>query len=100
MQVVPEIAKVVKELYVFQRTPSTIDERNNRPIDPEWYKAQKPGWQQERIKNFHHAAMERLAPREPDLVQDIWTEISKNVNAELEAEGWPDISMEERMARR
>ena len=30
--------------------------------------------------------MERLAPDEPDMVEDIWTEISKNVNAELEAE--------------
>ncbi len=74
--------------------------RNNRPIDPEWYKAQKPGWQQERIRNFHHAAMERLGPGEPDLVQDIWTEISRNLSAELEAEGWPDIAPEEYAARR
>jgi cation diffusion facilitator CzcD-associated flavoprotein CzcO len=44
--------------------------------------------------------MERLAPGEPDLVQDIWTEISRNVSAELEAEGWPDITPEEYAARR
>ena len=30
VQVVPEIAKVVKQLYVFQRTPSTIDVRDQR----------------------------------------------------------------------
>jgi cyclohexanone monooxygenase len=30
VQVVPEIAKVVKELYVFQRTPSSIDVRDQR----------------------------------------------------------------------
>lgn len=100
IQVVPYLAKYAGQTYVVQRTPSTIDERNNRPIDPEWYKSQKPGWQQERIANFHHAAMERLAPGEPDLVEDIWTEISKNVNAELEAEGWPEISMEEFVQRR
>ena len=100
IQVVPYLAKYAGQTYVIQRTPSTIDMRNNRPIDPEWFKNQKPGWQQERIKNFHHAAMERLAPGEPDLIEDIWTEISRNVNAQLEAEGWPEISAEEFFARR
>jgi len=100
IQVVPYLAKYAKHTYVVQRTPSTIDERNNRPIDPDWYWSQEPGWQEERIRNFHHAAMERLAPGEPDMVQDIWTEISKNVNAELEAEGWPDVTPEEYAGRR
>jgi cyclohexanone monooxygenase len=100
IQVVPYLAKYAAQTYVVQRTPSTIDARDNRPIDPEWYAAQKPGWQQERIRNFHHAAMERLAPDEPDLVQDIWTEISRNVSAELEAEGWPDVAPEDYAARR
>ena len=100
IQVVPYLAKYAGHTYVVQRTPSTIDLRNNTAIDPEWYKSQKPGWQQERIANFHHAAMERLAPNEPDLVVDIWTEISRNVNAELEAEGWPDITPEEFGRRR
>ena len=100
IQVVPYLARHAGHTYVVQRTPSTIDERNNRPIDPEWYASQKPGWQQERIRNFHHAAMEGLAPGEPDLIEDIWTEISKNVNAELEAEGWPELTVEQRVARR
>jgi cation diffusion facilitator CzcD-associated flavoprotein CzcO len=100
IQVVPYLAKHAGQTYVIQRTPSTIDERNNRPIDPDWYKAQPPGWQQERIRNFHHAAMERLAPGEPDLVQDIWTEISRNCSAELEAEGWPEETPEQYAARR
>lgn len=100
IQVVPYLAKYAAQTYVVQRTPSTIDERNNRPIDPEWFANQKPGWQQERIRNFHHAAMERLAPGEPDLVQDIWTEISRNVSAELEAEGWPAVTPEDYAARR
>lgn len=100
IQVLPYLAKHAEQTYVIQRTPSTIDERNNRPIDPEWFKAQKPGWQAERIKNFHHAAMERLAPHEPDMVQDIWTEISRNLSAELEAEGWPEITPEDYARRR
>jgi len=100
IQVVPYLAKHAGQTYVVQRTPSTIDERANRPIDPEWYGSQQPGWQNERIKNFHHAAMERLAPGEPDLVQDIWTEISRNCSAELEAMGWPDVTPEEYAALR
>ena len=46
VQVIPEIAKVVKELYVFQRTPSTIDVRDQRATTPEeietW--SNEPGW--------------------------------------------------------
>lgn len=100
IQVVPYLAKYAGHTYVVQRTPSTIDARNNRPIDRDWYESQPAGWQEARIANFHHAAMERLAPGEPDLVEDIWTEISRNVNAELEAEGWPDITPEDYAARR
>lgn len=100
IQVVPYLGKYAKQLYVIQRTPSSVDMRDNKPTDVEWFKSLQPGWQEERIRNFHHAAMERLAPREPDLVEDIWTEISRNLNAELEAEGWPDISPEEYARRR
>jgi cyclohexanone monooxygenase len=100
VQVVPYLGKYAKQVYVIQRTPSSVDLRDNRPTDPDWYFSQQPGWQQERIKNFHHAAMVGLAPREPDLINDIWTEISKNVNAELEAEGWPDVTPEDAGRRR
>jgi cyclohexanone monooxygenase len=100
IQVVPYLGKYAKQVYVIQRTPSTVDFRNNRKTDPDWYWSQEPGWQERRIRNFHHAAMERLAPHEADLIEDIWTEISRNVNAELEAEGWPEITLEEFAARR
>jgi cyclohexanone monooxygenase len=36
--------------------------------------------------------MERLARGEPDLVCDFWTEISRNLAANLEAGGWPDLT--------
>ncbi len=46
VQVVPEIAKIVKSLHVFQRTPSTIDVRDQRATTPEeietW--SNEPGW--------------------------------------------------------
>lgn len=35
IQVVPKLAKYAKELYVFQRTPSTVSWRGQRPTDPE-----------------------------------------------------------------
>jgi cation diffusion facilitator CzcD-associated flavoprotein CzcO len=100
IQAVPYLGKYAKQLYVLQRTPSTVDERSNPPTDPEWAKSLKPGWQKERQANFHRAAMESFLPGEPDLVCDIWTEISRNLSAELAAEGNPQLSFEEFMTRR
>jgi cation diffusion facilitator CzcD-associated flavoprotein CzcO len=91
IQAVPYLGKYAKHLYVIQRTPSSVDERPNPPTDPEWLTTLGPGWQKERQRNFHHAAMERFARGEPDMICDIWTEISRNLSAELEAEGWPEL---------
>ncbi len=99
IQVVPWLGRYAKQLYVIQRTPSSVDLRNNQPTDKAWFDAQKPGWQQERIRNFHHAAMEMLSPGEQDLICDIWTEISRNLSAEFDEQGWP-ASPEEFLARR
>ena len=52
VQVVPHVAEAATQLYVFQRTPSSIDVRANRPTDPAWAAALAPGWQRERIENF------------------------------------------------
>ncbi len=100
VQAVPYLGKYAKQLYVVQRTPSSIDERPNPPTDPDWAKSLEPGWQKERMANFHRAAMEAFLPNEPDLVCDIWTELNRNLSAELENEGWPELSMEEFMERR
>jgi cation diffusion facilitator CzcD-associated flavoprotein CzcO len=90
IQAVPHLGKYAKQLYVIQRTPSTVDERPNPPTDTEWVKSLKPGWQADRQANFHRAAMEMFAPGEPDLICDIWTEISRNLAAEFAEEGWPE----------
>lgn len=87
IQVIPHIAKAAEHLYVFQRTPSTIDERGNVPTDPEWAATLEPGWQAERQRNFHTAAFEAFGPGQPDLVCDGWTEISRNLQAHLDATG-------------
>jgi cation diffusion facilitator CzcD-associated flavoprotein CzcO len=54
VQAIPRLAKAAKALYVFQRTPSSIDFRNDRPTDPEWQAKLRPGWQQaRRAKHIH-----------------------------------------------
>ena len=46
VQAVPELAKIAKELHVFQRTPSSIDVRDQRETTDEERKqwATEPGW--------------------------------------------------------
>ena len=41
----PTSATTAKELYVFQRTPSSIDIRDDWETDPEWAAKLQPGWQ-------------------------------------------------------
>ena len=72
VQVVPQVAKVADELYVFQRTPGAVGVRNQRPTDVEWFKSLQPGWQRERIINFTKAVTG--GHPEVDLVNDGWTE--------------------------
>jgi cation diffusion facilitator CzcD-associated flavoprotein CzcO len=100
IQAVPYLGKYAKQLYVLQRTPSSVDHRPNPPTDPEWAKSLTPGWQARRQENFLHAANEILGRDEPDLICDFWTEINRNLNAEREARGWPDMPMEEFLAKR
>ncbi len=77
IQCIPHLGAAAKELYVFQRTPSSIDIRANRPTDPEWAKSLQPGWQKERMDNFNAITSGRLV--EKDLVMDGWTEIITNL---------------------
>jgi len=58
VQAVPELAKQSKALYVFQRTPSSIDVRDDWPTDPNWARRLKPGWQAKR-RDKVLAAIER-----------------------------------------
>lgn len=48
VQIIPRVGAASKELYVFQRTPSAIDIRNDTPTDKEWADSLQPGWQRER----------------------------------------------------
>jgi cyclohexanone monooxygenase len=48
VQAIPGLGAASKELYVFQRTPSSIDIRDDWPTDPEWARGLQPGWQAKR----------------------------------------------------
>jgi cation diffusion facilitator CzcD-associated flavoprotein CzcO len=77
IQCIPHLARSAKELYVFQRTPSSIDVRNNRPIDPDWFATLGPGWQREWLMNF--ATLQTGGFADEDLVQDGWTDIAQRI---------------------
>jgi len=95
IQLTPFLGKFAKQFYLLQRTPSCVDSRRNSETDPEWVKTLKPGWQAERRTNFHRGANERFQKGEKDLICDIWTEVNRNISAELEQEGWPELTPEE-----
>mgnify|MGYP001337176401 CR=1 FL=1 len=69
--------KASKHLYVFQRTPSSVDFRGNRPTDSEWVEALEPGWHKERMENFNNLVSG--VPQEVDLVDDCWTDLIGNI---------------------
>ena len=77
MQCVPHLAAGAKKLYVFQRTPSSIDERNNSNTDIDWFNSQKSGWQKERKENFEGFLTGNFTDK--DLVNDGWTEIFRTI---------------------
>ena len=72
VQCVPHLGASAEKLYVFQRTPSSIDVRNNQPTDPEWISTQEPGWHDVRRKNFETLLTGGMVKE--DLVSDGWTE--------------------------
>ncbi|KAK0609648.1 FAD-binding monooxygenase ausC [Lasiodiplodia hormozganensis] len=75
-QVVPELARWAERLYVFQRTPSSVDERGQRATDPEEWNskvAKAKGWQRARAENFNAYLTSSTSNGEEDLVADAWS---------------------------
>ena len=60
VQLVPQLARAAKEVYVFQRTPSAIGVRAQQPIDETWFRSLPPGWQARA-----HAQLHRGRDRQP-----------------------------------
>ncbi|MEZ0341076.1 flavin-containing monooxygenase [Mycobacterium sp. pV006] len=71
LQCIPHLGRWAQKLYVFQRTPSTVAERGNRPTDPAWATTLTPGWQRDRMENFTRVTCG--VEMDIDLVDDGWT---------------------------
>ena len=93
VQCTPHVGESAKQLYVFQRTPSSIDVRANRKTDPHWASQLKPGWQKKRMENFNILCSGGVV--EEDLVKDGWTEIIRNLismaNYRGENTNWDEV---------
>ena len=77
VQCIPHLAAGAEHLYVFQRTPSSVDVRANRPTDPEWASSLAPGWHKHRMDNFNVLVSGGWQPE--DLVADGWTDIIRKL---------------------
>ncbi|TMS52686.1 NAD(P)/FAD-dependent oxidoreductase [Mycobacterium sp. DBP42] len=102
IQLVPHLGRDAKELFVFQRTPSSVDARTNPPTDQAWAASLQPGWQKERKRNFHNwSPFVGVVFGEPDLVCDFWTELGRNLTARIAASENPaEVTIEQIMAFR
>jgi cation diffusion facilitator CzcD-associated flavoprotein CzcO len=96
VQCIPALARDAGELFVFQRTPSSIDIRNNHPLDPDEYADLEPGWQRRWLLNFATLQMGGFA--DEDLVKDGWTDIAQRIRdrvvaamTDLDGESGPEV---------
>ena len=96
VQCIWHLGSAAKQLFVFQRTPSSVDVRANRPTDPEWVKSLQPGWQKRRIENFN--ILLAGGDQDEDLVGDGWTHIFRNLSGMTGAVNNPELSLSERAA--
>jgi cyclohexanone monooxygenase len=102
IQLVPHLGRDAKQLFVFQRTPSSVDARSNTPTDPAWAASLQPGWQEDRKRNFHNwSPFVGVVFGEPDLVCDFWTELGRNLTARIAGSADPTaVTLEQIMAFR
>jgi cyclohexanone monooxygenase len=92
---IPHVGRDAQQLYVFQRTPAAVGERNNSVTDPEWVASLQPGWHKARLENF--SAYLAGDDAEEDLVKDGWTEIIRKFRSVRDDELGTDV--EEAMER-
>lgn len=85
IQCIPPLADWARHLYVFQRTPASIDVRGNTPTDADWWAGLEPGWQRKRMDNF--TLVTSGIPQPVDMIDDAWTAILRDVPAPTGGEG-------------
>ena len=92
VQVVPQLGRDARELFVFQRTPSTIDERNNGPISSDMLDGLGPGWQKEWLVNF--ATLQTGGFADVDYIDDGHTDLGKRIRDKWVANNGGQIPQE------
>jgi len=82
VQCIPHLASACKTFYVCQRTPSSVDVRDNVRTDPDWFREMAtPGWQQRWMENF--TLNQTGGDAQEDLVQDGWTDLSRRIRGKI-----------------
>ncbi|MFE5815107.1 flavin-containing monooxygenase [Streptomyces sp. NPDC056479] len=94
IQVVPHLGADAAHVYVFQRTPSSVDVRGNRPTDPGWAESLRPGWQRRRRENFLKIVTGVRA--DEDLVDDAWTSTARLQEKLIPTNAYAGVPAEER----
>jgi cyclohexanone monooxygenase len=94
VQIVPELAKAARQVYVCQRTPAGVSVRANAPTDWDWARSLKPGWWKDRLENF--TSVVSGMPYDVDLVCDGWTEVYRG-NLAFGGEDKAALPLEERL---
>ncbi|MFE2675597.1 flavin-containing monooxygenase [Streptomyces hygroscopicus] len=94
IQVVPHLGRDAGHLYVFQRTPSSVDVRDNRPTDPRWAASLTPGWQSRRRDNFLTVVTGGQA--DEDLVNDGWTSTARLQQKLVPTDSYASLPPQER----
>ncbi|WP_413099210.1 flavin-containing monooxygenase [Streptomyces sp. Inha503] len=94
IQAVPHLGRDAERLYVFQRTPSSVDVRGNRPTDEGWAASLTPGWQRRRRDNFLTIVTGGQA--DEDLVDDGWTSTARLQQKLIPTDSYAALPPEER----
>lgn len=94
IQVAPHLGRDARQLYVFQRTPSSVDVRGSRRTDPEWAKSLAPGWQRNRMDNF--LTLVTGGQVDEDLVSDGWTTSARLQQKLIPSNSYAGLPSEER----
>jgi cyclohexanone monooxygenase len=95
IQCIPHLAAAAGHLFVFQRTPSSVDIRDDHVTDEAWFSAQPPGWHEERRNNFNLLLAGGIAP--VDLVKDGWTAVGRMLSAAAGRASGSAMSLEDYM---
>ncbi|KAJ5984799.1 hypothetical protein N7522_011995 [Penicillium canescens] len=79
VQVIPHLAQWAKKVTIFQRTPSSVDGRENSVTDLTWWKTmvqeKGSGWQRGRMENFNSFISNDPQVPDVNLVDDAWTRL-------------------------